>query len=97
MNKALLVIFNPALEEKVMDALTSAGMVKYTSFPYLRGVGKNSEPHLDTHIWPGSNMALFIAGEDALLKTLVETLRPIKQESLREGLKVFMLPVEEVL
>ena len=97
MNKALWVIFNPALEEKVMAALTSAGMVKYTFFPYLHGVGKNSGPHLDTHIWPGSNMALFIAGEDTLLNALVETLRPIKQANLQEGLKIFMLPVEEIL
>ncbi|MFH0886679.1 MAG: PG0541 family transporter-associated protein [bacterium] len=71
--KAVFIIFNPAIEYEVMEILEKLKVEQYTSFPYLHGIGGHSEPKLDTHVWPGSNMGIFIAtDEDSTLAILKE-------------------------
>lgn len=95
--KGLLIIFVPALEEMVMQVLAEAGEKKYTKFPYLHGVGEHSEPHLDTSIWPSSNMALLVVTDEVKGKKILAGLAPLKEKYLAEGLTVFALPLEELL
>ena len=95
--KALLIIFAPAIECEVMARLEDAGIKKFTKFPYLHGIGTNSEPHLDTQVWPGSNVALLIAIEGPARNKLIEILKVLKKKELQEGLKVFEIPAEEII
>jgi hypothetical protein len=94
--KAMFVVFAPALESDVHIILEKAGIKKYTKFPHLEGVGGHSEPHLDTHIWPGSNMGLFISTDETTAKKLAVELINLKNEYLDEGLKIFSFNVEEL-
>jgi hypothetical protein len=80
-----------------MTVLKNAGVTHYTKFPYLHGEGGHSEPHLDTQIWPGSNTALLISTEEPTIKKIVSELKELKEKNLKEGLKAFVLPLEEVL
>ena len=95
--KALLIIFAPAIEREVMDCLEKAAIKKFTKFPYLHGIGGHSEPHLDTQVWPGSNVALLIAPETLSRNKLIESLKLLKKKELQEGLKVFEMPAEEII
>ncbi|MFA5097028.1 MAG: PG0541 family transporter-associated protein [Candidatus Margulisiibacteriota bacterium] len=95
--KALLIIFAPAIECEVMGCLEKAQVKKYTRLPYLQGVGGHSEPRLDTQVWPGSNSALLVVSENASCDKLANLLKPLKQQELEEGLKVFAFPVEEII
>jgi hypothetical protein len=95
--KGLFIIYAPALEHEVLDILKSAGQAKYTKFPDLHGVGGHSEPHLDTQVWPGTNVGLLVWTEEAKAAQIVAALKPLKQEYLDEGLKIFALPLEELL
>ena len=95
--KALLVVFAPAIECQVMSCLEGSGIKKYTKFPYLHGIGGNSEPHLDTQVWPGSNVALLIAVEGPCRDKLIESLKILKKKELQEGLKVLEIPAEEII
>jgi hypothetical protein len=80
-----------------MEAVEKAGVKKYSKFPYLHGVGGHSEPHLDTHVWPGSNSALFVGIDEITLSKLTPILSKLKNEYMEDGLKVFSFPVEEVI
>ena len=62
--KGVLIIFAPAIEQHVFVAIEKVGAKKYTKFPYLQGIGGHSEPHLDSQVWPGSNIALFIVCDE---------------------------------
>ncbi len=95
--KALLLVFAPPIEGVVMKALAEAGASHYTKFPYLLGEGGHSEPHLDTHVWPGSNVGLLVVADDATKDKVLASVRAIKQEYEREGIKAFVIPLEETV
>jgi nitrogen regulatory protein PII len=95
--KTVLVICAPALEGLVMEALAGNGGSRYTKFPYLLGEGGHSEPHLDNHVWPGSNVGIFVATEDENIKKIVEAIKKIKSEHQKDGVKAFVIPIEEIV
>jgi nitrogen regulatory protein PII len=93
--KAILIICAPALENTVMDSLKKCGAKNYTKFPYLLGEGGHSEPHLDSHVWPGSNVGILVVTDEKILKKITEFIKGLKKKYLKEGVKAFVLPVEE--
>jgi hypothetical protein len=97
MKKAVFIIYAPAIECEIEGALDKNNIKHYTKMPYLHGVGGHSEPHLDTQVWPGSNMGLYIVEESTAIKGLMEDLKRIKQEFLEDGIKAFVMPVEDIL
>lgn len=95
--KGVMIIYAPALTDNVMKVLAACGVKKYTKAPYLHGVGGQSEPHLDTQVWPGSNEGLFIVAEDRTKDKLLLEISKIKKDFGQEGIKCFVIPVEETV
>lgn len=93
--KAIFIIFNPALEEIIMNSLKTSGADKYTKIPYMLGVGGHSEAHLDTHIWPGNNIGILVVIKDEKVKAITSSIKKIKKEYLKDGVKAFVMPIEE--
>ncbi|MBU0629373.1 MAG: hypothetical protein KKC80_00455 [Candidatus Margulisbacteria bacterium] len=93
--KAVIIIFVPALEAKVLAAMLACGAKKYTRFPYLHGVGGHSEPHLDSQVWPGNNEAFLAVVDDATKLKLMAEVGKLKKIHADDGVKAFVLPVEE--
>ena len=97
MKKAILIIYAPAIECEVQGAMDKNNIPHFTKLPYLHGVGGHSEPHLDSQVWPGSNMGMFIIDEAPKIKSLLEDVKRIKMEFLEDGIKAFVVPVEEII
>jgi len=97
MKKGIFIIFAPAIECEVLGAMDKNEIKQYTKLPYLHGVGGHSEPHLDTQVWPGSNMGMLIVEEEAKIKELIKDIALRKKDYLEDGLKAFILPMEEVI
>ncbi len=93
--KAVFIIFAPAIEDQVMCQVEGLGVTKYTKFPYLHGVGGHSEPHLDSQVWPGSNSGLFIVTDERTKDRLLAEVKKLKEKHSEEGIKAFVMPVEE--
>ena len=93
--KAVFIICVPALEKLVMDSLDKAGAKNYTKFPYILGEGGHSEPHLDTHVWPGANVGILAVTDEIKAKQLISAIKELKKQYLKEGVKAFVLPIEE--
>ncbi len=93
--KFVIMVFNSSIEERVIDAVKECGIEEYTRIPTVYGVGKNSGPHMGTHIWPATNSLLMISCDDESAKRLMEKTKELKERYIRLGLKAFMLNEEE--
>jgi hypothetical protein len=89
----IMLVFNSSIEDEVMDTLKAAGLVCYTRIPCVQGVGEDSEPRLDSHVWPGTNTMLMICAGKELRENLLSAIRQIKERHADEGVKAIILPV----
>ncbi len=89
----IMLVFNSSIENEVMEALKEAGMTCYTRFPDIQGVGKESEPRLDSHVWPGTNTMLMIATAREIRDGILDAVRMLKERHAEEGIKAIILPI----
>ncbi|MCK4649335.1 hypothetical protein KAT51_07410 [bacterium] len=97
--KMVLIVYNAAISEEVMEALQEIGVENYTKWDRVLGKGPISGPHFDSDVWPGVNSMLAIAVEDEKKDEIMIKVRELKsKESLRkEGIRAFILPLEEMI
>ncbi|MCK5358787.1 MAG: hypothetical protein KAJ48_10360 [Elusimicrobiales bacterium] len=93
--KIVVIIHNVAIGDEVMEFLEGEGISSYTCWEQVTGKGKISGPHLDSHIWPASNSILAIALKDNQKDKVVLGIKKMKKKFAKEGLKAFVLPLEE--
>jgi hypothetical protein len=94
--KLVFLVYNAAIDEDVMEALERLGIEEYTKWPRLTGKGNSSGPHLDSPVWPGVNSALLIATNDDKAGSLLKEVQSLKKKFSHEGIKAFLLPLEEI-
>ena len=93
--KMVFITYNVAINDEVMEMLERHGVETYTRWEHVTGVGKSSGPHLDTHVWPARNSAIATATTDEKARALLEAVREMRQSMSGEGVKAFLIPVEE--
>ena len=79
--KLLRIICDSSLEEELVEILVGEGIEEYTVFPSLKGSWEKSKKHLDSHVWPGTDSAIFTVLEKDRCYKLVEKFR-IKKETM---------------
>jgi len=94
--KMVFVVYNVAVNDEVMEMLEQQRVETFTRWEHVTGVGKASGPHLDTHVWPASNCAIATATTDDKAKAIVEAVREMRRTMSAEGVKAFVIPVEDV-
>lgn len=96
--KLILIVYNAAISEEVMEALGEIGVENYTKWDRVLGKGPISGSHFDSDIWPGVNSMLAIAVEDEKKNRIMAKVRELKsKEALsKEGIGAFVLPLEEM-
>ncbi|MDD3627130.1 MAG: hypothetical protein PHV06_07410 [bacterium] len=95
--KLLMIIFNFAIRDRIEACLSECELKSYTLIPEVHGSGKSSGKHFESHIWPGKNNIIFIAMEDEKFNELKPKLKEIKEKYKTEGMKFFLLPLEEII
>ena len=95
MLKMVMIVYNEAIDDEVMELLENCTMKNYTKMTGVFGKGATSGVHLGNDIWPGRNNILFIASQETDAKKLVSSVRALRVKLGREGVKAFVLPVEE--
>jgi len=93
--KLILICYSAPLHQDVLDALARVNAASYTLWPKTLGVGRGSSPHLDSPVWPGYNCALAVVVDAATKDPLMQEVRALRQRHREEGIKAFVLPVEE--
>jgi len=94
--KMLMIIYNEALDNEVMEALDSSSINGYTKIAKVFGRGKKSGTHLGTDIWPGLNNILYVACEKIQFDKFIAQVKELRDRAGNEGVKAFVLPLEEI-
>lgn len=91
--KLLFITYDADLDDDVMEMLDSLGVNGFTKWDKVLGKGKNSEPKLDTSVWPGFNCAVAVVISDDDQERILEELRKFSLRLDGKGFRVFALPV----
>lgn len=94
--KMVLVVYNEAVDMEVMEAVGKCGIKNYTKGMNVFGKGTTSGTHLGDDIWPGRNNLLYIACPQKEALALMGSIKELRKKLGREGLKAFLLPLEEI-
>jgi nitrogen regulatory protein PII len=94
--KMVMVVYNEAVDNEVMEILESCALKNYTKVTGVFGCGASSGTHLGTDIWPGRNNILYVACEEAVGKKIIVAVRQLRKSLGAEGIKAFLMPVEEL-
>ena len=95
MDKMVMLVYNEALDSEVMEAVETCGLKNYTKVMGVFGRGEASGTHLGTDIWPGRNNILYCACDEARAKKILTCVKELRKDLSREGIKAFVLPIEE--
>jgi len=96
MFKMVMLIYNEAIDAEVMEVLKNCGLENYTKIMGAFGKGRTSGTHLGNDIWPGRNNILYIACEESRVKQFLSCIKELRKELGKEGIKAFVLPVDEI-
>jgi len=94
--KMIFIMYNIAINDEVMQILKCLEIEDYTRWEKTTGCGKISGPHLGTNVWPAVNSVLAVAVEDDKKNRLIEEIKKMRQKLGKEGIKAFVLPLEEI-
>jgi len=94
--KTVFIAFDKALNDFVLEALSSSLCKGFTLLPEAHGRGSvNGEPHMGSHAWPSTNSAILTVCEDEKVEPLLNRLRKIDLENPLLGLRAFVWNVEQ--
>ena len=96
MTKMVMVVYNEAIDIEVMEALKKCGLKNYTKAVAAYGSGETSGIHLGDDIWPGRNSILYVACSQEESVSLLARIKELRKSLGKEGIKAFVLPVEEI-
>jgi len=94
--KMIMISYNEALDIEVMEALEKCDLKNYTKLSASYGKGVSSGTHMGDDIWPGRNNILYVACEDSKAKALLFAIKSLREQFKSEGVKAFVLPLEEI-
>lgn len=94
--KMVMISYNEAVESEVMDSLVGCALKNYTKITDTYGRGLTSGTHLGNDIWPGKNSILYVACENTEAKELLSCIKELRKTLGKEGIKAFLLPLEDM-
>ncbi len=97
MIKMVMIVYNEAIDDEVMEALVDCSLKNYTKINGVFGRGATSGAHLGDDIWPGRNNILYAACPEAQAKQLLSSIKELRKKLDKEGLKAFVWNLEESL
>ncbi len=96
--KAVMIIYNQAHSEVVMEILDSCSVRGFTKWVDVQGRGtKTGEPHYGSHAWPSKNMTTLAVIEESQTEELLAELRKADKIAEDQGLRVFVWEVESAV
>ncbi|MCM8761291.1 MAG: hypothetical protein NC938_03595 [Candidatus Omnitrophica bacterium] len=94
--KMVMIAYNMAIDEEVMEVLTNCALKSYTKFTSVYGKGESSGTHLGNDIWPGLNNVMYVSCTDTDAKQLISCIGKLRSVLGKEGIKAFVWDLTEV-
>jgi len=93
--KAVMIIFNQALTEKVEYMLDFLNIKGFSMWEDVKGRGTHSgEPRMGTHTWPEINSAVLAIVENDKVDSLLAKVKKIDEINAEVGIRAFVWSVE---
>jgi hypothetical protein len=89
---AVLLFYDRAIDEEVLDALTACCIEHYTRWHDVSGVGTTG-PHLGDHVWPAMNNAMMSVVPAETAEAVLARVRELQGQFPYTGLRAIVLPV----
>jgi len=94
--KMIMVVYNEAIDVEVMEILDGCGFANYTKINCVYGKGTTSRTHLASQVWPGQNKILYVACDGTQVEQVVSGVTNLRKTIGKEGVKAFVMPLEQV-
>lgn len=94
--KMVMIAFNEEIDEEVHDLLKICVQAEYTKWTKVQGWGQHSAPHLMDHVWPQGNNVLMMCVENEKAAKIMQGIRDLRKTFGQDGVKAFLLPVDDV-
>lgn len=96
--KAIFIAFNQASYEMIIQIMEREQIHGFTYWESVAGRGtKTGEPHYGSHAWPTMNGAILTIIEDGKVERFMKLLHKLDLQSEVQGLRAFVLPVEQTI
>ena len=96
--KAILITFDQAHQEAIIDLLEKSSCRGFTSFGETKGRGsKTGEPHYGSHAWPSLGSAIITMVEDEKVDNVLSKLKDLDEAKPRLGLRAFVWPITQTI
>lgn len=93
--KAVFIVYNQALTERVNELLDHTGARGFTQWQDVMGRGSQTgDPHMGTHIWPALNTAILSVVDETTADKLLRGVEEIKKTAEEQGIRAFSWNVE---
>ncbi|HLO61251.1 MAG TPA: P-II family nitrogen regulator [Bacteroidales bacterium] len=95
--KAIMIIYNQALTEKVEYMLEKLNVRGFTQWPLVYGSGSNTgEPRMGTHTWPEMNSSLITIVNDEMVDEILDKVKKMDAINNEIGIRAFVWNVEKM-
>lgn len=92
--KAVMIIYNQALTEKVEYMFEKTGIKGYTLWENVQGRGtETGVPHMGTHTWPEINKSALTVVDDDIVDSLLAMVKKIDLINDEVGIRAFVWDV----
>jgi nitrogen regulatory protein PII len=96
--KSILIVFNQAVSEEVLQLLDDHQIRGFTKMDNLQGRGSNDgDPVMGTHTWPALNNAIVSVVSDDKSSVLIDALNDLNRSDRGQGIKAFLWDAEVVV
>lgn len=96
--KSILITFDQAHYDHIIEALDKSGCRGFTSFGTVEGRGTHTgEPHYGSHAWPSLAGAIITVVEDSAVDNVLNRLKALDDEKPRLGLRAFVWDIERAI
>lgn len=96
--QAILITFDQAYYERIVDMLERMNCRGFTAWKEVQGRGSvNGEPHFGSHAWPSLASAIITMVEDSRVDAVLDRLHAWDVETPRLGLRAFVWPVTRTI
>ncbi len=94
--KAIMIIYNQALTEKVEYMLEKLNIRGFTRWESIFGTGTTEgEPRMGTHTWPEINSATLTIVNDDIVDTVLDKVKKLDAINHEVGIRAFVWNVEK--
>lgn len=96
--KALFISFNQAYYEDILRIMDYNSIRGFTYWDNVAGRGSNTgDPHYGDHAWPTMNGVIWAVVEEEKVSTFLKMLNKLDNQSVEQGLRAFVLNVEQAI